>query len=300
MLAQPLHEVLRRQAQRPLLGPHPVDEQARAVAQVLHGDLQQRLGRDVRLHQALGQPAPAQAGADELQRRLVAVGAAQLAREDKARVGLLRVAAGDQHLALAQQVVHAQARTGAVQGLLRLPRGEVRGHHGHQHLVAHLLEVLAAVQAAALEHQGQLGPAGVQQLQRIGLRGDQHFQRQGRVALGHRAQRVGPGGGQQLRGNRQRQPLFQPLVQGQGLLVQLLQLLGQQPGLGFQGARGGRGRGLAAPAVEQLQAQFGLQLAHGHADGGGHAPQLARGGRERAGVEHGQEQRHLFGGEGHG
>ena len=112
-----------------------------------------------------------------------------------------------------------------------------------------------------------MGAARVQQLQRIGLWCGQHLDGQGGKLLYQRLQRLGPGGGQQLGGNGQCQALFQPFVQGLGLPVQLLQLLGQQAGLRLQRTGGSGGHRLAPAPVKQLKIQLGFQLCDGHADG---------------------------------
>lgn len=209
-----------------------------------------------------------------------------------------QVSAGQQDLARAGQLAHVQA---LLPVHAQLPGQRVPGrHHGDHGFLAHLLEILAAVDGRALEDQGQMRAARMQFLERIDLGGHQHFHLQTREFLDQRLQRRGPGRGQQFGRDHQGQPLLQSLVQGQRLVVELLQLGGQQPGLGFECACRRRGPGLAAAAVEQLQVQLGLQLGDGHAHGRGHAAQLARGGGKRAVVQHGNEQRHLVGWKGHG
>ncbi len=176
----------------------------------------------------------------------------------------------------------------------------LRRHHGHQRFGAHFLKTLAPVDAGPLKHQRQLGAATVQQRQRIDLRGRQHFHLQQRVFVRQCGQRGRPARGQQLGRNGQGQSFFQPLRQRQCLGVELLQLPGQQPCLGFQRPGGGGGPGLAAAAVKQLHGQLGLQVGDGHAHGRRHARQRSRSGGERAMVQRREEHLHAVGGECHG
>ena len=78
-----------------------------------------------------------------------------------------------------------------------------------------------------------MGAARMQELQRIDLGRCEHLDGQGRKFMHQLVQRLAPVRGQQLGGDGQRQPLFQPCVQALGLPVQQLQLLGQQARLGL-------------------------------------------------------------------
>ena len=186
----------------------------------------------MRLHQTLGQPAPGQTCAYQRQRCLVAVRAPELARKHKAWISLLRVAAGHQHLARGGQLLHRELRPcGAARPMLGqrlLPELELRRHHGHQRLAAHFLEALAPVHGGPLEHQGQMGAARMQKLQRICLWSCQHLNRQRGKLVHQPVQRFAPVRGQQFGGDGQRQPFLQPGMQRLSLPVQQLQLLGQQ------------------------------------------------------------------------
>ena len=164
--------------------------------------------------------------------------------------------------------------------------------------LASFLEALAAVHGGPLEDQRQLGPPGVQQRQRIGLRRGQHLDLQQRMLARQRGERVAPARGQQLGSDRQRQPVLQALRQPERLHLQLPELRRQQPRLRLQRARC-RGRpGLAAGAVEQRQVELGLQVGDGHADRRRHAAQRTGRGREGAVVEHGEEDLDVVAGKG--
>ena len=215
--------------------------------------------------------------------------------EHHARVGHTGVTAGDDDLARAHQLGLAQAAR-----RVHLVQQRMAGrHHGHQRLVADLAKALAPIEPGPLEHQRQLGAAGVQHGQRIGLRRDQHFHVQQRMFGRQLRQRRGPARRQQLRGDGQGEAIFQPLRQRQRVSLQFAQLQRQLARLRLQRAGGGRGLRFAPAAVEELQVQLGLQVGDRHADGRGHAPQRARGSREGAVVEHGQEQQHVVGAECH-
>ena len=73
------------------------------------------------------------------------------------------------------------------------------------------------------------------------------------------------------------------------MAVQALQLFHQQACLRHQHGGLRRGTRFPAAAVEQLQVEFRFQVGDRHADGGGHAPQRARGGGKRTVVHRGQE-----------
>ena len=114
--------------------PHDVDPQVQPVRQVLERDLDQRAGRHVRPREIARQPAPAEAGGDQAQRRQRVVGAPDVPREHEARIAGRQVAAGDDDLPRGRQVLLAQAAA---------RRGEHRmvgRHHGHHGVAAPLPE----------------------------------------------------------------------------------------------------------------------------------------------------------------
>jgi hypothetical protein len=170
----------------------------------------------------------------------------------------------------------------------------------HHQVAAHFLEAFAAIQARALEHQRQLRAAAVQQVERVRLGRGEHLDLQQRMLARQLGQRAAPGGGQQFGRNGDGEPVFQSLRERQRLHLELLELRSEQPGLRLQRARGGGGLGLAAAAVEQRQVELGLQVGDGHAHRRGHLAQRAGSGRERALVDHGQEDFDVVAGEGHG
>ncbi len=139
----------------------------------------------------------------------------------------------------------------------------------------------------------------MQQANGFCLGGRAHFDFQAGKFLGEGFQRLAPAAGLQLGGHGDGQALFQALVQLQGLGVEQVELADHLPGLGLQGQGGTGGQGFARGPVEQHQVQLSLQLGDGHAHGRRHTPQLARGGRERACLQHREEDCQGVAGKGH-
>ena len=260
-----------------LLGPDHIHIQLGAIAEVGKLHRHQRARLQQRRHQRLRQPAPANAGADHLQGSQVVVGAPDIAGIHQAFVAQRPVTAGDDDLACIGQVVLAQLGPGCIArrgGMAqRLHQRVAGGDDGQQGLGRHFLKTFAAIEAGPLKHQRQLRAVAVQHGQGIGLRGGQHFHRQLRVLLRQGRQGCCPRRGHQLGCDGDGQPRFQPLLQGQRMGVELLELRGQQACLRLQRQRGGQRLGLPALTGEQRHLQLGFELGDLHADSRGHLAQ---------------------------
>ncbi|MNP40816.1 hypothetical protein D3C76_1344810 [compost metagenome] len=129
----------------------------------------------------------------------------------------------------------------------------------------------------------------MQQLQGIFLRGRQHLDIQQWMTLADGSDRCQQARVVDVRYHADAQGAFQPLGQLQCMHLQLPELIGDHPCVGFQGLGHGGGPGFPVGAFEQGEAQLRFEVADRHAHCRRHSAQSPGGGGKRAAVEHGEK-----------